>query len=64
MLVELLFTIIWCLCYAISLDRIDMKDSGFWGYTAMYVLGPLLHIVVLLGFGITGYMKKDWENLM
>ena len=64
MLVELLFTIIWCLCYAISLNRIESEDMGFWGYLALYFLGPLLHIVVLLGFGITGYMKKDWENLM
>lgn len=64
-MIVVLLAIIWLLCFVIALDKIETLGlDSFWISAVFFFVCPLIHIVVLVGWGVTGYMKKDWENLM
>jgi hypothetical protein len=60
----LLLAIIWILCYSVASRRIDTKKMGTLGRIAFFFISPIMHILVLLGFGITGYGKDNWEDFI
>lgn len=67
-MIVVLLAIIWMLCFVIALDKIDNLGldclDSFWIAVLFFFIAPFLHLVVLIGWGVTGYTKKDWENLM
>jgi len=42
----------------------NLGIDKWWKGGLFFLLAPVINIVVFLGWGITGYMSKDWENLM
>ena len=64
-MIALLLAIIWMLCFVIALDKIEnLGIDKWWKGGLFFLLAPVINLVVLLGWGMKGYMSKDWENLM
>ena len=64
-MIAVLLAIVWLLCFVIALDKIEnLGLDSFWIAAMFFFIAPFLHLIVLIGWGITGYTKKDWENLL
>jgi hypothetical protein len=61
----LLLPIIWTLCLVIALSKIDnLGLDTWWKAILFFLLAPVLNLVIFIGWGVKGYMSKDWENLL
>ena len=61
----ILLAIVWTLCFTMASSKIEnLGIDKWWKGGLLFLLAPVINIVVLVGWGITGYMSKDWENLM
>lgn len=61
----ILIMTIWTLCFTMASSKIEnLGIDKWWQGGLFFLLAPIINIIVLLGWGITGYMSEDWENLM
>jgi len=64
-MIALLIMTIWTLCFTMAVTKIEnLGINKWWKGGLFFLLAPIISIVVLVGWGVTGYMSDDWENLM
>ena len=61
----ILIMTIWTLCFTMAANKIEnLGIDKWWKGGLFFLLAPVINLVVFLGWGIKGYMSKDWENLI
>ena len=56
---------VWTLMFTLALSRVgSINIRSTWQVVGFFIIAPLLNIVVLIGWGITGWINEDWEDLM
>ena len=61
----ILIMAVWTLCFTMAATKIDnLGIDKWWKGGLFFLMAPIINLVVLLGWGIKGYMSDDWENLM
>lgn len=65
MLVPILCLFLWLILWTIAIYkfRIDEEDNQLPSKVFLLVTAPLWHLIVFLGWGISGYIKRDWNDL-
>ena len=64
-MIALLVVTVWTLMFTLALSRVSsINIRSVWQVIGFFLIAPFLNIVVLIGWGVTGYMSEDWENLL
>lgn len=64
-MVLILIMTVWLLTMVMAVTKIkNLGINKWWEGGLFFLLAPIINIVVLIGWGINGYMSEDWENLM
>lgn len=64
-MIALLIIVVWTLMFTLALSRVSSIDiRSAWQVLGFFFVAPILNIIVLIGWGVTGYMSDDWEDLM
>ena len=64
-MIALLIIVVWTLMFTLALSRVSgINIRSTWQVVGFFFVAPILNIVVLIGWGVTGYMSDDWEDLM
>lgn len=64
-MLTILIMVIWTLCFTMAASKIkNLGINKWWEGGFFFLLAPIINIVVLIGWGITGYTSDDWEDLM
>ena len=60
-----LCVILWLVLWTIAIYkfRIDEEENQLLSKLVLFFTAPLFHLVVLVWFGLRGYIKRDWNDL-
>jgi hypothetical protein len=55
----------WLLLWTIAIYkfRIDEEENQLLSKLVLFFTAPFFHLVVLVWFGVRGYIKRDWNEL-
>jgi hypothetical protein len=64
-MIALLIIVVWTLMFTLAISRMNsINIRSTWQVVGFFIVAPILNIVVLIGWGVVGYMSEDWENLL
>lgn len=64
-MIALLIIVVWTLMFTLAISRMNsINIRSAWQVVGFFIVAPILNIVVLIGWGVVGYMSEDWEDLM
>ena len=64
-MIALLIIVVWTLMFTLALSRVSSINIRSIGQViGFFFVAPILNIIVFIGWGVTGYMSDDWENLL
>lgn len=64
-MIALVIIVVWTLMFTLAISRVSsINIRSAWQVVGFFIIAPILNIVVLIAWGVSGYVSEDWEDLI